>query len=376
MADRPGRRVLQIVGLLSVDGAYGGPTVVAIGQSRALAEAGHQPTLLTGWDGAAAAPAELRVVRRRAWKLARRSFASLVSPSMLLWFLVRARRFDVVHVHMARDLLTLPLAGLALLLRIPLVVQTHGMIIEDGRRSVRALDAVLTRRVLRRASVLIALTPAERTSLLRLGARADRIVLLPNAAPVTRDHARFAEHGAVVFFVSRLAARKRPVAFVETAALVAARRADVRFEIWGPDGGELPAVLDAVARLRLGDSCAYRGAASMDRAQEVLAVGQVLVLPSFAEPYPMVVLEAMALGLPAVITSETGLSERLGVAAAAAITSGEPAEMASAVLRLLAGRDAWTEMSEKAKALAVGEFGPEAMAHALAAHYEQALTEA
>jgi glycosyltransferase involved in cell wall biosynthesis len=99
----------------------------------------------------------------------------------------------------------------------------------------------------------------------------------------------------------------------------------------------------------------------------------VLVLPSFAEPYPMVVLEALAVGLPTVITADTGLSDRLRAADAAVVTGGDPEEMAAAVLRLLGDRDVWTRMSHAGRALALDEFGPEPLAHDLAAHYRRAV---
>jgi glycosyltransferase involved in cell wall biosynthesis len=369
----PGLRILQVVGFLGADGAYGGPTVVALGQCAALAEMGHVPTLLTGWDGVAGAPSGFRVERRRAWKLVRRSFASLVSPAMLLWVARRGRRFDVVHVHLARDLLTLPIAALALILRVPLVVQTHGMIIDDPRRTVRTLDAVLTRRVLRRAAVLIALTAEESAALHRLGAPRDRIVRLGNAAPTVQGRAQFSESSPLVLFVSRLASRKRPVAFVEAAARMADARRDVRFEIWGPDEGQLTAVQTAIRGLGIRAVCSCRGAAAIEEVQAILRGGQVLILPSFAEPYPMVVLEALALGLPTVITTDTGISARLSEAGAAVVTSGAPEELAAAALHLVGDRAAWLRTSEAAREIAVGEFGPSSVASLLVGYYERAL---
>jgi len=312
-------------------------------------------------------------MRRRAWKLSRRSFASLVSPS-LLWFVVRrARTFDVVHVHLARDLLTLPVAAMALLLRIPLVLQTHGMIVTDPRRSVRLLDALLTRRVLKRAAVLLALTPQESDALQQLDVPRNRITLLGNAAPLIEGTASFKEDAPLVLYVSRLAERKRPVAFVEMAAEVAAERSDVRFAVWGPDGGQLSDVRDAIARHDLQGTCVYRGAAPSDRIPEILLSGQALVLPSFAEPYPMVVLESAAAGLPCVITTDTGLSQRLGEAGAAVVTDGSPREMAGAVLDLLGSRSAWSRTSDAARALVRAEFGAGTLAEALVSHYVSAV---
>jgi glycosyltransferase involved in cell wall biosynthesis len=87
----------------------------------------------------------------------------------------------------------------------------------------------------------------------------------------------------------------------------------------------------------------------------------------------MVVLEALALGLPTVVTADTGLSDRLRAADAAVVTGGDPEEMAAAVLRLLRDRDVWTRTSRAGRALAVDEFGPEPLARDLAVHYRRAV---
>jgi glycosyltransferase involved in cell wall biosynthesis len=367
--------VLQVLGLLSADSAYGGPTGVALGQCRALEELGHRPTLLTGWDGRASAPAAFPVHRRRAYKLSRRSFASLVSPAALLWFAARARTFDVVHVHLARDLLTLPLAGLALIFRVPLVVQSHGMVVPDDRWVVKLLDRLVTRRVLRSAAVVLALTELEAEQLRALGVPPERLARLSNSIFIPEERAGFAERSPLVVYLSRLAERKRPVAFVRMAAAVAARRSDARFEIWGPDEGQLSAVEEAITELGLGERCTYRGATGPGEGQRILSGAQVMVLPSVAEPLPLVVLEALSLGLPAVITTDTGLSELLHASTAAMVTDGSPGEMAAAVLALLDSEPAWKDVSDAALTQAVDRFAPDAVARALADHYERAAAE-
>jgi hypothetical protein len=62
-------RILHVVTLVSADGAYGGPVAVAVAQTQALAELGHDVTLLAGWDGRAklsAPKVDVQLLRARA----------------------------------------------------------------------------------------------------------------------------------------------------------------------------------------------------------------------------------------------------------------------------------------------------------------------
>src|SRR4051794_17416322 len=111
-------RVLQAVAYVSVESAYGGPVAVACNQSAGLDKAGLSVTLVAGWDGVGDPPLPSAILFR-ARKLVRRSFASLVSLSLLRWAARHLRDHDVIHIHFARDLVMLPLAVLAFAARRP-----------------------------------------------------------------------------------------------------------------------------------------------------------------------------------------------------------------------------------------------------------------
>ena len=126
-------RVLHVVTLHTPTHDFGGPTRVALNLSHGLRERGVQAAVVALGDGfPGPLPREVDGVPARLFParhvLPRFEVSGITSPSLL----ARARRLvrsaDVVHVHLMRDLVTLPVALAALSCRRPLVLQTHGMI--------------------------------------------------------------------------------------------------------------------------------------------------------------------------------------------------------------------------------------------------------
>src|SRR5947208_3258851 len=107
-------RVLQVVTLITPDGAYGGPVRVAFNQAQQLRSKGYDALIVATARGYSPLPRELNDTPVRLSKarllLPFAGFSGIVSPSMLWWMLRHRRDYDVVHVHLARDLVTLPAA--------------------------------------------------------------------------------------------------------------------------------------------------------------------------------------------------------------------------------------------------------------------------
>ena len=163
-------KIIHVISLLDPELSFGGPTRVALTQLKALQEAGHEVLLVAGVQGfdprALAEYDGVPVKAFRAHRIPGIGFAGLFSPGMLGWLLRARLAADIIHIHLARDLVSAPAAGLVKLRKMPFVAQTHGMIDESARRLARLLDAVLIRRLLRSARTLFALTEKEETDLL------------------------------------------------------------------------------------------------------------------------------------------------------------------------------------------------------------------
>ncbi|MGW6832335.1 glycosyltransferase [Streptomyces sp. NPDC054949] len=369
-------RVLHAVTLHSPSHAFGGPVRVALNLAKGLRARGHEARLLALGEGfpdpwptsVEGVPAKLFPARR----LLPLGFSGMTSPALLASAGRLVRDADVVHVHLARDLVTLPVALAALRARKPLVLQTHGMVDPSGKLLAKVLDAVAVRRLLRGADAVLYLTPHEREGLdAVVGPPAlASAVRLVNGTPAQAE--RPAPSGAPrVLYSARLQARKRPVDFVDAAPAVLAVHPDAEFVVAGPDEGERDAVLARIAALGLGDRFTVPGALSSAEVLTELRRAHVYVLPSVEEPFPMSVLEALSVGVPTVVTHSNGLARDIAAAGAGRAVEPGPAGVAEAILALL-DPAANAAASVAARELATESFSMDAVLDTLLPVYEAA----
>ncbi|SDG15537.1 Glycosyltransferase involved in cell wall bisynthesis [Limimonas halophila] len=116
------------------------------------------------------------------------------------------------------------------------------------------------------------------------------------------------------------------------------------------DGLEQPALDDEIARLGLG-GVRFAGFLQDDDLMPVLARGLALLLPSTSEPWGLVVNEALALGVPPIVSNRAGAADlvRDGVSGHV-VAPHDTAGMAAAMTRLAREPHRWAAMAEAARA--------------------------
>ena len=333
-------RVLHVVTVCSPDMAFGGPLRVALNLCRELRHRGFTPLLAGGAAGYPDRPPATvegtTAALTRLWTiLPGAGFSGLGSLRLLLRLARLMARADIVHAHVSRDLVTMPAAAIALVLRKPLVLHCHGMITPSTRRSAALYDALLTRAVLRRAERVLVLTRSERAEVEAV-ARAvlPSLEVLGNGVDVP-DVGGPERSERLVLFAARLAVRKRPEAFVAMAELVRAAIPDATFILIGPDEGRATAV-----RKQIEDRphITYLGGLPHDQVLEWMARAAVYVLPAVDEPFGLTVAEAMSVGTPVVVTDSCGAGDQVRSGDAGFVTGPTAPELAAAVIELLADR--------------------------------------
>lgn len=358
-------KILQIVTYISPDGAYGGPVRVAINQAKALTNLGHEVIVAAaagGFEGPLPSVFDgFSVCLFPARKVVPKSgFAGLTSPGLLRWIAHAVNGADIIHVHLARDLVTLPAAALAILAGKPLVVQTHGMIDSSEKLLTIPLDKFLTKPVLKRAKWLLYLTENERIDLMQMVGRNHNLVHLPNGIGLNMEHAtsHLGPRGKVpqVLFLARLHSRKRPNLFVESAIKMLDAGLKAEFRIVGPDEGELSAIRTLINNSGYKENIVYEGALAPEFIAARMRECDVYVLPSINEPFPMSVIEALAAGKPSVVTDSCGLSELIQSVDAGIVVDDSLSQLSEAIQCLVENGDLRLSMGQAAHKLAREKF--------------------
>jgi glycosyltransferase involved in cell wall biosynthesis len=108
--------------------------------------------------------------------------------------------------------------------------------------------------------------------------------------------------------VGRLTEAKGQPLLIQAAALLAAKNIDFQLVLAGD--GPLRATLESlIERFRLGNRVRITGWISGAQVREELLASRAMVLPSFAEGLPVVIMEAMALRRPVLTTYVAGIPE-------------------------------------------------------------------
>lgn len=108
--------------------------------------------------------------------------------------------------------------------------------------------------------------------------------------------------------VGRLCGQKGQLLLIEAARRLAAM--DIPFELVLAGDGEMrPEIEKLIARYKLGAQVRITGWISSDQVRTEILAARALVLPSFAEGLPVVIMEAMALRRPVLTTYVAGIPE-------------------------------------------------------------------
>ena len=263
-----------------------------------------------------------------------------------------ARRHDLVHVHgEAAAFFALP--GV---ISCPSVFTAHGLnLVRRLTGARRRMAESNLRTIVRKAGCSIAVSEIEHDDFLAIvGDRlADRVVLIRNGVDIpdapdaglrARARAEFwiEEHEFVVAFVGSVKAVKEPL----TAARAAIHAAgDTPVVLLFAGDGELRPDVEALA---LESGGAVRLLGGRRDVSAVLAAADAFVLPSRHEGLPYALLEAMARGLPSIVSDRPGCVEVVGDAGIV-VPATDFTAFADAFRRLFSDPSAARVLGERAR---------------------------
>jgi glycosyltransferase involved in cell wall biosynthesis len=380
-------RILHVIPFYRPALAFGGPVSVCAKLAEAMVRRGHDVQVLT--TDAASRSARLgrleevidgvHVVRVR--NLSQRAVATnLYTPyparSMLAPLLQSA---DVVHVHEFFNWLSFRAATEAEKRRRPVLLSGHGSLSladERGRVGVkRAWLNLLGGRTIRAARAVQAAWDYEAEQCVLAGVPRDKLrIISQGVAPPPRagDGARFrAQHGLdgerpIVLFVGRLRASKGVDLLLAVAERLAVHPARPLFVFAGaaenrPDLGPTPPGSCSLAdpRASTNESNVLRtGALTESELDDAYGAASLFALPSFAEGIPMAALDALAHGVPVVLSHACNLAD-IEQAGAGLLVNCDVESLHKAIETLLNQPERLREMAAQGQRLARERYSSE-----------------
>jgi glycosyltransferase involved in cell wall biosynthesis len=215
----------------------------------------------------------------------------------------RPFRPDIVYAR-SEYFATAPLR-VARALGVPLVLEVNGLLATDARTMYRSLaepaGALIERRNLRKADAVVTVSAGLAERLATLGARKQRLIVVPNAVPDARVTAvpRRAGESKVIGWIGHLMNwhAEALLLLADVAPLVLRGAPDVRFRIVG-DGPRLAEVRERTRSRGVAHAFDFIGAVPYEQVPHALQHVDVGVIPDvFDYAFPVKLVEMGAAGL-------------------------------------------------------------------------------
>lgn len=376
----------------------GGMPVKVRAISRILARHGHNVTVLTaklssggliGQDPAERTPSGWRMVEDGVEAVylptLARYRALTFNPDMVRFCRNRLGQFDLVHCYGIYDLLGPCVSYFCSRQDVPFVVEPMGMFrpIDRGFRFKRAWHLTLGRSFLKSTSRIFVTSELEQEELVAGGIPADKLVLRRNgidpdvldAVPSTRgafrSRAGLPADEPLIIFLSRLIPRKGADILIQAFADACPERG--RLVIAGPEGENgYRNFLEGCAR----DSGAetrilFTGPLYGAEKAAALCDADLFVLPSRYENFANAPAEAIACGVPVILSSACGIAA-LVENRAGLVVRPERETLSKAIRRLLTDNNLRTSFKSACREVAA-QLSWDTLVHQMEASYIEVL---
>ena len=296
------------------------------------------------------------------------------------WASAHVRDYDIVHVHALFSYLPVVAARAARSAGVPYIIRPLGTLERYGMRERRPMLkrlslAMVESPLLRDASAVHFTSNSEAEQ-----AKALRIPMRPAIIPLGIERAStlpardFTEGPLRLLWLSRLDPKKNLGPLLQAVKAVKDGGAVIQLEIAGAGDAAYENEVRAQAQsLGLSDVVKWLGHVEGEAKSAALFRAHVFVLPSQSENFGIAVAEALASGLPCLLTPGVAVASEVAAAGAGWVVEPQTSALAEALRLIISGRPALAEMSQTAGTLAAERYSIDAMGAQLKQLYTEIL---
>ena len=371
---------------------FGGPTNIP-GLLRTLIRHGVDVTLLTtdsDPDGRLEVPLNSLVMRdgvpqmfHHAWPVAGRfGFA----PSLVTTLNRTVASYDLVHIHWLYNFSCVAAARVSVAAGVPFVVQPRASLDPHMRKKndlvKRSYLATVGRPLLTRAAAVV-FTAEDERALASYGPRRSEWVV-PNGLdlsayeqlppPGTFRRAFPAIDGPFLLFLGRLSRQKGLDLLLPAFQRLRQSRPDLRLVLAGPDHEGYAAHVRTLAQqVGVADRVLFTGLITGNLKLAAFVDADLFVLPSYAENFGGAIIEALACGLPVVISDQVNIHRELAAAGAATVVKCSVDAVAAGIESAMADPANRRRIAHLGPSLVRSRYGWDEIAPMLIERYTEAI---
>jgi glycosyltransferase involved in cell wall biosynthesis len=282
--------------------------------------------------------------------------------------------YDVIHIHALFNFVSFVAARAAWRAGVPYVVRPLGVLNRYGLEKRRPLLKswslqLIEMPILRKAAAIHYTADAERAEAALahpdIAVLNSVIIPIPVETPLARGNAAFltrfpaGKNRTIVLFLSRLDPKKGIELLLSAFAEVRSDFPNALLVVAGSGKKNYVEGLQEKARTLGGSKdVLWPGLMTGEDKRAVLEAATVFVLPSFSENFGIAAAEAMAAGVPSILSHHVAIAPDAAAAQAAVMVPCETREIADALRQLLGNPELRARLSSNARHLIQKRFSP------------------
>jgi len=364
-------KVLHVIP--SIAPVRGGPSQAVLAMVKALREEGIDAEIATTNDNGTQRleiPLNQRIEYEQVpiWFLPRFSppFKEFIfSAALTRWLWKHIRDYDLIHNHYLFSYASTCAGAIARWYQIPYTVRTMGQLspwaLEQSRLKKQLYTFLIERHNLNRAAAIHCTSAHEAQDVRNFGIQTPTVTLplgvnllpdCPEAKQNLHQSYRIPNQTPIVLFLSRLHYKKRPDLLIQALSQITVQSYDFHLILAGSGEPDYVNHLKKlVASVGLTKNTSFAGFVTGEDKNLLLQGSDIFVLPSFSENFGVAVAEAMAAGLPVIVTPGVQISPEIAEANAGLVVEGEIETLADAIATLLNSPHLRHELGENGKRL-------------------------
>ena len=382
-------KVLHVIP--SVSPTLGGPTQAVLNLVKALRECGVDAEIATtNHNGSALldVPLNQRIEYEQVpvWFLPRFSPPMkefIFSAELTRWLWHHIRDYNLLNTHYIFSYASTCAGAIARREGIPYLVRTIGQLtpwaLAQSRLKKQIYTFLIERHNLNCAAAIHCTSVGEAEDVRNFGIKTPTLTLplgvnqtpeLPEAKQKLHALYDIPPQTAIVLFLSRLHYKKRPDLLFRALSQLDVHKGKFHLILAGSGESDYVSYLkNLAASLGLSACTSFAGFVAGEDKELLLQGSDIFVLPSFSENFGIAVAEAMAAGLPAIVTPGVQIAPEIAAAKAGLVVEGKVDALSRAISQLLTFPELGRQLGENGKRLVTHRYSWNAIAENLASVY-------